>query len=323
MNQPAIAYQSQEFKAKILILNGPLKNQSFKLISNQILIGRSPLENDIALDYDKYCSRKHALIIKDPKSDTYFIQKISQKSPLLVNKKEVQNRKTLKNNDILTIGQTQLKLQILKKSELAVIPPSSHFPQAFRNPTPKSAKKIKKSLPLPRLILLLLIPLTIYLIMSDTSQNSIKKEQVKLRTEQDFEDDILSIQEMEREKQEEKKKMNNRSYKNAQIAYLKGIRDYRQGLFGRAKESFRVCKTLYPKHKLCIGYLKKSQMKYQQLAQRNLILGKSYMDKKQYRQCSFSFKTVMTMMAYDKSHKLFKEANTHFKYCNLHINERY
>lgn len=321
MNQaPLAVYKSQAFKAKIMVLNGPLEGRSFKLISNQILIGRSPAENDIVLEYDKFCSRKHALIIVS--GNTYTVQKISKKTPLFVNKKEIQDKKILKNKDILTVGQTQLKLHILKQSELAVVPPSS----MLKTPPPAGKpQKMKNPLPLPRLILLLVIGAGAYLFLSDTSteSNKIKKNQIQLRTKQNFEDDLLSVQEMEKNKQEERKKMSNQSYKNAQIAYLKGIRDYRQGLFGRARENFRVCRTLYPGHKLCSGYLKKSQMKYEQLAQRNLILGKSYMDKKQYKQCFSAFKTVLNMMSYNKQHKLFKEAGAHFKYCKLNIKDRY
>ena len=84
-----------------------------------------------------------------------------------------------------------------------------------------------------------------------------------------------------------------------------------------------MCKTLYPQHKLCGGYLKKAQIKYEQLAQRHLVLGKQYREKKQYRQCASSFTTVMKMMSYDNNHPLFTEAKTNLSFCKLSLKGRY
>ena len=316
MNQQAVpaVYKTQAFKAKIVILNGPLEGRSFKLISNQILIGRAPAENDIVLDYDMYCSRKHALILKDSLGETYYVQKVSKKTPLFLNQKEITDKKKLKHNDILTVGETQLQMRISKKSELAIVPPAHQTPQlSGARANKKSTKRKQSPLTPPRLILVLVILAGVYFSTMDSTEN--KKEAVKIRTEQDFEDALSLDTQLTLEKEKEIEQINTPSYKNAQIAYLRGIRDYRQGLFGRAIENFRVCRTLFPKHKLCSGYLKKSQMKYEQLAQKNLILGKHYMEKKQYRQCSSSFKTVMTMMSFNKNSKLYKEAKQKFLLC--------
>ena len=320
MNQIA-PYQSQQYRLKIVILNGPLKGRSFKIISDQTLIGRSPSENDIILEGDSSCSRKHVLISKDSNSNKYIIENISQRSKLFVNSKEVKKPKTLKNKDILTIGKTQLQVKILQKAELALVP-SRPLPQVRSRSS--SNQKPKTNLPLPRLILILMIPVILYLLLIDDSASQIEQEEtIKLKTEQEFEDERIQLEENQNEIQKEKKELKSPAFKNAQIAYLRGIRDYRNGLFGRAQDSFRVCKTLYPKHKLCSGYLKKSQMKYEQLAQRNLILGKSYMEKNQYRQCIGSFNTVLKMMSHNKQHKLFKEAQTHLKYCKLNMTGQY
>ena len=325
MNQIA-PYQSKEYKLKIVILNGPLKGRSFKILSDQILIGRSPTENDIILEGDKFCSRKHVLILKDPNSNKYIAEKISHKTKFYINKKEVKKNQTLKNKDILTVGKTQLQVKLLNKTELALV--SSKTP-AHLSPSPSaSIKKNKKNSPLniPRMILILVIPLILYLVLVEPSSSQKDQEQetrIKLKTEQDFENERIKTEEEQIEVATQKQKLKGPQFKNAQRAYLKGIRDYRNGLFGRAQDNFRVCKTLYPQHKLCSGYLKKSQIKYEQLAQRNLILGKNSMEKKQYKQCIASFNIVLKMMSHDKSHKLFKEAQTHLKSCKLNITSQY
>ena len=307
------------FRAKLRVLTGPLKGKSFKLISEQIYIGRTSEFNDIVLDDDPYCSRKHTVISKDPVSGKYYVSRIAPSAHLYVNKKTVESKSLLKDRDVLTVGQTQFKLEVLKKSELALLPPAS---QESKNPKPLSSKK-KKPVSLPRLIIIFLVLGGLFFFLSESDTNSQKSEKPTLKSQQDFEEEIESIESMEKTIKEEKSYLKNPSYKNAHQAYLKGIRDFRQGLFGRARENFRVCKTLYPQHKLCTGYLKKSQIKYEQLAQRHLVLGKQYREKKQYRQCVSSFKTVMTMMAYNYKHPLYQTAKSNLDFCSLNIKSRY
>lgn len=309
-------------KAKLRALSGPFKGKSFKLVSDHIYIGRAAEINDIVVDYDPYCSRKHALISKDSHTSQYTVSRIARSANLYVGKKSVQDKLPLKNKSVVTIGQTQFQLEILKKAELAIIPSQKNLPQAAQ-PFPTQSNN-KSSFNLFRLVIIIVIIGLGLLLLTDSSEQSTqKKEQTKLRLEQDMKDDMQSIDQMREKIIEEKKEAESTAFKNAQQAYLKGIRDFRKGFFGRAKENFRVCKTLYPQHKLCGGYLKKAQIKYEQLAQRHLVLGKQYKEKKQYRQCVSSFTTVMTMMSYDNNHPLFKEAKTNLSFCKLSLKESY
>ena len=322
MNELAVQNQAPVVKAKMYILNGPLKGRSFKLLSSQVSIGRLTGENDIVLSFDPYCSKHHAIIFHKEESQSYFVKRLSQKGHLLINKKPVPQQMRIKNNDVLSVGQTQMKLKILKKTQPAIFPAAaSPLPQI-----PSKAVK-KQNSPLVLLIILLIIGGGgLFLFTTSPSgnpQNTQRKNEIQLRTKEEFESDLTQIQEMEKETDAENQIKKSPEYRNAQQAYLKGIRDYRQGLFGRAKESFRVCKTLYPRHKLCSGYLKKSEIKYQQLAQRNLVLGKQYLKKKQYRQCAASFQMVVTMMAYDSNNKLYKEALSNLNLCTKYTEERY
>ncbi len=308
-------------KAKLRALSGPFKGKSFKLVSNHIYIGRAAEINDIVVDYDPYCSRKHALISKDPHSSRYTVSRIAHSANLYVGKKSVQDKLPLKNGNIITIGQTQFKLEVLKKAELAIVPPQKNHPNAV-HPSPIPSQSNKPSL-LRWVIIAVILGVGLLLLTNSPEKSEQTKEQTKLRLEQDMEDDMQSINQMREKVVEEKKETSSPVFKNAQQAYLKGIRDFRKGFFGRAMENFRVCKTLYPQHKLCSGYLKKSQIKYEQLAQRNLVLGKQYREKKQYRQCVSSFTTVMTMMSYDNNHPLFKEAKTNLSFCKLSLKDNY
>ena len=311
-------------KAKLRALSGPFKGKSFKLVSSHIYIGRAAEINDIVVDYDPYCSRKHALISKDPHSSYYTVSRIAHSANLYVGKKSVKDKLPLKNGNIVTVGQTQFKLEILKKAELAIVSSQKNHPN-IPHPTPIPSQSNRPSSPnLLRWVIIAVILGVGFLLLTNSPEKSEQtKEQTKLRLEQDMEDDMQAIHQMRDKVVEEKKEASSAAFKNAQQAYLKGIRDFRKGFFGRAKENFRVCKTLYPQHKLCGGYLQKSQIKYEQLAQRHLVLGKQYREKKQYRQCAFSFTTVMTMMSYNNNHPLFKEAKTNLSFCKLSLKENY
>ena len=293
-------------KAKLRVLSGPFKGKSFKLVSNHIYIGRAEEINDIVVDYDPYCSRKHALITKDPHSLNYTVSRIARSANLYVGKKTVEDKLPLKNGSLITVGQTQFKLEILKKAELAVVPQQKN--QLNKIPSPLNSPTGNKKPPLILwIIIIAVVGAGLFLLVDSPKPSEQEKEKTRLRLEQDMEDEIQSINQMKEKIIEEKKETGNTSFKNAQQAYLKGIRDFRKGFFGRARENFRVCKTLYPQHKLCGGYLKKAQIKYEQLAQRHLVLGKQYKEKKQYRQCVSSFTNVMTMMSYNNNHPCLKK----------------
>jgi len=311
-------------KAKLRVLSGPFKGKSFKLVSNHVYIGRAAEVNDIVVDYDPYCSRKHALISKDPHSPHYTVSRIAHSANLYVGKNSVKDKLQLKNGNIITVGQTQFKLEVLKKAELAIVPKQKNHPDNIHPaPTPPISGQGKSPNLFRLIIIIAFVGLGFLLFTNSPEQSEQKKEKTKLRLEQDMEDDIQSVNQMKEKVIEEKQKTSSAAFKNAQQAYLKGIRDFRKGFFGRAQENFRVCKTLYPQHKLCSGYLKKSQIKNEQLAQRHLVLGKQYREKKQYRQCISSFTTVMTMMSYNNNHPLFKEAKTNLSFCKLSLKDRY
>lgn len=180
-------------------------------------------------------------------------------------------------------------------------------------------EKKKKSL-LPKIILITLVAAGIYLYLNDSENKKEKEDQ--LRTIMDREEDIKTLSELREKEQEKRNKNALISYKNAQFAYINGIRDYRKGVYSRAIESFRVCKTLYPQHDLCASYLKKAQIKNQQLIQAWMVAGKDYREKRRFVPCMSSFKNVM-MAVKDKQNLTYKEAVENYKICQIQHEDRY
>ncbi len=198
------------------------------------------------------------------------------------------------------------------------IPPdpySANIPPPF-----PSSKKQKRPL-MPKIILLVLVLAGAWLFLSDDSTNKTEKED-KLKTNLEREEDVKTLTELKEKEQEKRQKNSSPSYKNAQFAYVNGIRDYRKGVYNRAIESFRVCKTLYPQHPLCANYLKKAQVKNQQLIQAWMVAGKDYREKRRFIPCMSSFKNVM-MALKDKQHITYKEALENYTICKIQHEDRY
>ena len=202
--------------------------------------------------------------------------------------------------------------------------PNYNHPPGYQNPhiqTPPLKKKAqrKKSLA-PKVIVVGLIIGGAWFFSQDVKEK-IKKED-NIRTMQDMEEEIKTLTELKDQELQKRNKNLDQNYQYAQSAYIKGLRDYRKGVYIRAVESFRVCKTLYPQHELCPAYLKKAQAKNQQLIQAWMVAGKDYREKRRFVSCMSSFKNVMTAIKNQKNHT-YKEAKENFKICQIQYEDRY
>ena len=174
----------------------------------------------------------------------------------------------------------------------------------------------------PKILLVSGIIFISWLLLSDSDNGSVEEKKDILITRQDKERDIKTLSEL-KEKEQAKRKINSLpTFKNAQFAYVKGVRDYRKGLYNRAIESFRVCKTLYPKHELCSNYLQKSQIKQQQLIQSWMISGKYHREKREFHACMANFQNVIFAIQ-DETNIVYKEAFENYKICQIQHEDRY
>jgi len=231
-------------------------------------------------------------------------------------------------------GDQIIPLEVSENSGLAAIPPEQNIsPEAHNYQTPytppppplKKKRRKKKSL-LPKIILLFLVLGGFWLFTEDSSDTTSEQKKDLLRTEKDAEENLKTLAELKEKEEQDREKKRSVSYKNAQAAYIKGIRDYRKGVYVRAIESFRACKILYPQHELCGSYLQKSEAKVQQLIQAWMIAGKEYREKRRFSACMSSFQNVMTAITAVKkagSQTTFNEAKENFKICQLKYEDRY
>ncbi|MCB0412275.1 MAG: FHA domain-containing protein [Bdellovibrionales bacterium] len=314
--------QSQPTALKLL--NGSEKGAVFKILANEVTLGRGS-DNDIPIGDDPTCSRYHARILFS--NSEHVLENISERNTVLVNGSEIQKH-VLKDQDEIRIGETLFKYVVLQEivAPLTVVPegPVSLPTSPARPRKPKKTKhssRKKSSFNPVKLILYLVIAGMVYIVLQEPSA---KKEETGLRDSEAMEAEIEAANKLREAAMMEKQsgQKNSRAYREAQAAYLRGFRDYQQGIYDRAMESFQACLSLVPNHALCQRYSVLSQRKFGELVQQNMVLGREYRDQNQFAACASAFSTVMIKVR-DNTSAIYKEAKANYDACKAQLEGRY
>ncbi len=92
----------------LVCIEGNNLGKDFRLVSGRNFIGRSP-KMDVVLEGDSSVSRSvHAVIVYEPKENTYLIQPGNSKELSYLNNNVVLESKVIKPNDVITVGATKL-----------------------------------------------------------------------------------------------------------------------------------------------------------------------------------------------------------------------
>ena len=321
---------SNNSQPHLRVATGPMEGQSFALIGKKLTIGRSS-ENDLVLKHDTKCSRHHAVIRLTPQG--YSVESLSPKNPVSVNGQPVTTALLLP-GVTLSMGETHITfvapapaLAPPPNNGLAVREQAGAFAPTGAPVNSKSKKNAAKNQsrqqksPMFMIVVVVVLGALVYLLTSDTDT---KKPPTKITQEADLEAEIEASEQLRLSKEVEARKSNKRTaqYREAQAAYIKGSRDYRKGLFGRARDAFQTCLSLYPDHTLCQRYLGLSNRKFDEIVQYNLRLGKDHRERNQFRACMSAMRTVRVMVR-DKSDKRFKQAKAHFEACEAQLGENF
>ncbi len=299
----------------VMVMSGPEKGTIYKLMGNEVTIGRGS-DNDIIISKDPKCSRKHAAIRLTDQG--YVIEDISGKNKVWVNGQEMSSS-PLHPSMVFMVGETELRFDIVglkPQTKLQIAP--EHYPHT-RSHSQQPMMKPKASPLTRRLILYGVVGAVLYFLLSPSSK---KVEETSLRTEQQIEAEIEVAKKLQEEAEKKKIGANNLPFEEAQGSYVRGFRDYKKGQFGSAMESFQACLSLYPEHVLCTRYLRLSQRRFNELVQYHMILGRKYREQNQYSACAAAFRNVM-MMVRDTNSKAYKEARANFDACQAFIEERF
>ena len=115
---------------------------------------------------------------------------------------------------------------------------------------------------------------------------------------------------------------NSMQYKAAQENYVKGFRDYRQGQYARAIQSFQAALSFYPNHELARKYILLAQRKFDEMVNYNMSQGRKYYQKQNYKMCQSAFANVMVMLK-DSTKPKYIEAKQLFDECNLRTEAKF
>ena len=155
--------------------------------------------------------------------------------------------------------------------------------------------------------------------LSDNKETA-KEDAKKIRTQKAIQEELETTKKINEEEEQTIQEITP-SEGEAQIAFIKGFRDYRKGYYHRATKHFNHCLALNRKYDICASYVRQSKKQIERLIQRKMILGKEYRRNRQYKSCISAFRSIEIMVR-NTSHILFKEANENKKFCQLKTQNR-
>jgi predicted component of type VI protein secretion system len=94
--------------------NGPSSLVTYELVQDRMTIGRKP-ENDIAIEWDKAVSRRHAEL--ELVKGSWFVSDLDSANGTFVNGSKVDRKRALHAGDELRVGDTTLRLGGVVSSE--------------------------------------------------------------------------------------------------------------------------------------------------------------------------------------------------------------
>lgn len=289
--------------------------QSFVFDKAMITIGRGT-DNDVSFAHDPKMSRNHVEL--QIYGDRLFVRNISQKNVVLLNNEKIQE-KAITGTALLQVGSMSLEIKLAtadgaKQTPKVQPPPPSqvaiHTPKAQiiqpawseaapaqkyepkienkyeEKPAPSSSKNNSKVRSAEQsgsrtnlYIIVVIIGIFMFWLLTDDTAK--KKSEINIRTEADItraiEDSAKAVQELQTS--QSKAGQDTIQYKAAQEHYIKGFRDYRQGQYSRAQQSFQAALSLYPAHELARKYYVQSQRKFEEQLDRTMSQGRKYYQK--------------------------------------------
>jgi tetratricopeptide (TPR) repeat protein len=152
---------------------------------------------------------------------------------------------------------------------------------------------------------------------------SLKKDSSDLyRTFEKVQQDLQKSESNLNAYKERSEKLNSSQYRRAQEHLVKGLRDYRQGQFGRARDSFRLVLNLDSENTVAKRYYHLSAIRFDELVKFHMRQGMSYKDKNNFRLCKASYGNAMKMIN-NPNDSTYKEAEQFFRECDLAMTGRF
>jgi pSer/pThr/pTyr-binding forkhead associated (FHA) protein len=297
------------------IIGGPDKGASFKMVSGKATLGRES-GNDINLN-DARCSHHHVAVLIQ--NDQIFVKDMGSRNGILLNGKKV-TESMVRPGEPLQIGDTVFVIQ-KEAPIMASVGPSAPS-QTYAGPTSMNLPREKEKNSTLIVIGVTIIAVVGFLLISQGTKK--KKSDYGLKTEEQVNAELEDIEKQKTElsRQKVSSAQFSEQGKEAQAAYLQGFRDYREGNFSRAIQSFTAALALLPDHTLAQQYKKLAERRLDELVQFNLIEGKRNMEQNKYEMARSHYRNVIVLLN-DQTNKLYQEANGQLQVIDLLLTGRY
>ncbi|GIL16656.1 MAG: hypothetical protein BroJett040_04070 [Oligoflexia bacterium] len=191
-------------------------------------------------------------------------------------------------------------------------PPQAHQHAGYAQPAANPSRGMN-----PRLRFYLIVGVVLAIAAWLLSPSGKKKKPIDdIRSQVEIEEDLAKSEKAiaEINKQSEKRQEGSIQFMTAQQHYVKGFRDYSQGQYGRAMQSFQASLAFYPQHDLAKRYYSLAKKKNDELIKFNMSQGTKYRSKNNYRLCASSFRSVL-VLNHDPNDPLYKEAKQYMEEC--------
>ncbi len=224
---------------RLVCLTGPHKGESYVLVGNRIVIGRSE-KADIKLN-DTKSSREHAEITKV--GDSWMVTDLGSQNGVMINEKKI-DQKSLTEGDKLIVGQS-----VFKFAKVEVTSKNKVIKESVEE---ESGKKNKSLIPI---IGLLLVLAWMYL-FDDEDKNSAKKSNQNKPAAANYQDVSSEyVTALKKRQANEDKQVKEKLH----VIYQRGLREYREGNYFRAIAEFNLALIIAPGDSQAEYYLRKTK----------------------------------------------------------------
>jgi pSer/pThr/pTyr-binding forkhead associated (FHA) protein len=280
----------------ITVLNGPESGLAYRLLGNQISLGRDP-DNDIVIQ-DNRASRQHARI--EVRGAQYWIVDLGSQNGIFINGSYLR-QKPLEPGDTLKFGDTELRfgpptaLSQASSHSMTHTPPLPEFDPGggFQHTAYRTMPKAQPKFGL--LFALIIVGAGAFWFLNQTVN---KRRGLELRDEKAVETQLETISKTieTNEKEISAKGKDTQQYAEAQSFYLRGFREFREGNYGRAIQYLESALTLYPEHPLAKRYLSRSRLKFNEVVTQSLERGERYFISQKYQNAYNEYRTVILLL---------------------------
>ncbi len=295
------------FKAIDFLLQiekGPDAGRLYRIQPPKILVGRDP-QCQIALTDPKVSRQQFAIQF----TDNVTLIDLSSRKTTRVNGKAGHSQ-ILKPGDIITFGDTQIRFNA-KTNEHAQPQLTGQPGRTVASPPKDQQKNIRIFL----FAIIGLVGLVLFL-----QEDPIAATQMKIITQEEVNKQIEESKERSallRESYIEKKKMTEQNYlQNVEQHFIRGFRDFQNGQYGRAIESFGTTIATDETHNRAIQYNKAALKRREDLVDTHMQDGIKYKEKMMFNRCAVEFDKALVLIN-DVNSKKYDLAKTQRNECDL------